>query len=158
MASLPQQPGVSHSCLPQVVKQALAAGKHVIEEKPIALTFEDAVPLIRHYRSMQQAAASDGGGPSPLWMLAENYRYEQVFSEACAMACALTGFSSLRALTRITSSGVSSRTRLNDSGSTKRTDNTTACTAMDAPRASCSVLNFRNFTGSDYRQTGRWFQ
>ena len=54
---------------------------------------------------------------------------------ACAMAWALSGFSLERALTRITSSGVSWKTRLKPSGSTKRTVSRAACTATrDAER------------------------
>ena len=71
--------------------------------------------------------------------------------DACAMALALSGFSLVLALTRITSSGVSWNTRLKDSGSTMRTVNKAACTAMDTPRASCRVVKERRFTRLDYR-------
>jgi hypothetical protein len=54
---------------------------------------------------------------------------------AWAIAWALSGLSSLRALTSTTSSGVSWNTRLKASGLTKRTVNSTACTATDTPRA-----------------------
>lgn len=54
---------------------ALAAGKSVMQEKPVAATAEAAAGLLREYRS---------GGPlaSGMWMLAENYR-----CGACAHAC-----------------------------------------------------------------------
>ena len=55
--------------------QALKAGKHVIEEKPIAETVEESVDAIKEYRRFQQTHLRGGAG---LWMLAENYRYEQV--------------------------------------------------------------------------------
>jgi hypothetical protein len=56
-------------------------------------------------------------------------------NEVWAMAFALSGFSLVLALTKITSNGMSSNTRLKASGSTKRTVNSTACTATDAMRA-----------------------
>jgi hypothetical protein len=36
----------------QVVKQALAAGKHVLEEKPIGPTLPDALELLQQYRAL----------------------------------------------------------------------------------------------------------
>ena len=59
----------------QVVQRALAAGKHVIEEKPVSGTVAAAAAAIRAYRA-------PGSSPSPLWLVAENYRYEAVFLEA----------------------------------------------------------------------------
>ena len=56
--------------------RALKAGKHVIEEKPVAETVEEAISSIKEYRSSQLTQQSVGG--ACLWMLAENYRYEQV--------------------------------------------------------------------------------
>ena len=73
---------------------------------------------------------------------------------AWALACAFCGASSPLALTRMTSSGVSSNTRLKPSGSTKRTVSSTACTATDASSAHCKTLIFLMipcFTGPDYR-------
>ena len=56
----------------------------MIEEKPVAGTLEEAMASIKRYRSAQSLA----GG---LWSLAENYRYEQVFHDACALAPSVLG-------------------------------------------------------------------
>lgn len=48
----------------QVVLQCLAAGKHVLQEKPIASNFIDVKDAISKYRVDPQAS----------WNLAENYR------------------------------------------------------------------------------------
>ena len=50
-----------------------------------------------------------------------------------------SGASPERELTRITSSGVSWKTRLKPSGSTKRTSSSAACAAIDTASAICSV-------------------
>jgi hypothetical protein len=47
----------------QVVQEALSAGKHVIEEKPISRTVAEGVMAIKQYRYLQSQE-----GPSPLWM------------------------------------------------------------------------------------------
>ncbi len=60
------------SMLPEVVTQALAAGKHVFSEKPIAPTVADAKALI---------AASRSYGDR-VWMVGENWRYEEAFQTA----------------------------------------------------------------------------
>ena len=65
---------------------------------------------------------------------------------------ALSGFSLVFALTRMTSSGVSWNTRLKPSGSTKRTVSNTAWTAKEAPSAICRVLKERRFTSRECRQ------
>jgi len=55
--------------LPEVVSQALAAGKHVFSEKPIAQTVAEAQALIaacRHFDDL-------------VWMVGENWRYEEAF-------------------------------------------------------------------------------
>ncbi len=71
----------------QVVQQALRAGKHVLQEKPVAGTVALALEAIRTYRSSvasAAAAASPSHPPAhPLWGVAENYRFEGVFLEAC---------------------------------------------------------------------------
>ena len=55
-----------------VVAQALAAGKHVISEKPIAPTRAEAQSLIALHRRH----------PERVWMVAENWRYEEAFVRA----------------------------------------------------------------------------
>ena len=58
--------------LPDAVQMCLAAGKHVVSEKPIAPTLERARALI------------DGHAPhaKQVWMVAENWRYEDAFQAA----------------------------------------------------------------------------
>jgi predicted dehydrogenase len=52
---------------PDVIRQALRAGKHVLSEKPIAGDIEGAERLIKEYEGL--------GGVKPLWGVAENWRY-----------------------------------------------------------------------------------
>lgn len=58
--------------LPEVVSRALAAGKHVFSEKPIAQTVAEGQALI---------AASRSYGDR-VWMVGENWRYEEAFQAA----------------------------------------------------------------------------
>ena len=58
--------------LPEVVSHALAAGKHVFSEKPIAPTVAEAQDLIA--RSLPYA--------DRVWMVGENWRYEEAFQAA----------------------------------------------------------------------------
>ncbi len=58
--------------LPQVVAQALEAGKHVISEKPIAPTVAQA----------QELLALHSRRPDRVWMVAENFRYEEGYAAA----------------------------------------------------------------------------
>jgi predicted dehydrogenase len=54
---------------PAVVAQALAAGKHIISEKPIAPSRKEALSLLELHRRH----------PECVWMVAENWRYEEAF-------------------------------------------------------------------------------
>ncbi|KAG2489321.1 hypothetical protein HYH03_012153 [Edaphochlamys debaryana] len=65
-----------------VVERCLAAGKAVVQEKPVAGTVEQAQAVIRAYRTKLLPAAPSPQA-APLWMFAENYRYEAVFVAAC---------------------------------------------------------------------------
>ncbi len=58
-----------------IVAQALAAGKHVISEKPIAPTRAEAQSLIALHRRH----------PERVWMVAENWRYEEAFVRAAEL-------------------------------------------------------------------------
>jgi predicted dehydrogenase len=58
-----------------VVAQALAAGKHVVSEKPIAPTRAEAQSLIDLHRRH----------PECVWMVAENWRYEEAFVRAAEL-------------------------------------------------------------------------
>lgn len=55
--------------LPEVVLQALAAGKHVFSEKPIAQTVAEGQALIAACRPFGDR----------VWMVGENWRYEEPF-------------------------------------------------------------------------------
>jgi predicted dehydrogenase len=59
----------------EVVAQALAAGKHVVSEKPIATSSEAALALIEGHRRH----------PERVWMVAENWRYEEAFMRAAEL-------------------------------------------------------------------------
>ncbi|CAK7221124.1 hypothetical protein SBRCBS47491_004420 [Sporothrix bragantina] len=54
---------------PDAIRAALKAGKHVISEKPVADTVDNAKALIADYKSLSS--------PVPIWAVAENYRYQQ---------------------------------------------------------------------------------
>ncbi len=58
--------------LPDAVRQCLSAGKHVISEKPIAPTCAEAKALIELYAKQSNL----------VWMVAENWRYEESFVAA----------------------------------------------------------------------------
>jgi len=58
--------------LPSVVEQALAAGKHVISEKPVAPDVATVRALLAHY----------AGRADRVWMVGENYRYEPTYVRA----------------------------------------------------------------------------
>ena len=61
--------------LPEAVMTALAAGKHVISEKPVA-------PDVATARTLLDRSAQY---PRQVWMVAENYRYETVFTRAAEL-------------------------------------------------------------------------
>jgi predicted dehydrogenase len=61
--------------MPSYISQALASGKHVISEKPIAPDLTTAHRLLAGYQAM--------GGQ--VWMVAENWRYESAFVQAAEM-------------------------------------------------------------------------
>ena len=60
---------------PEVILQALKAGKHVISEKPVA-------PDVARGKALLQAAAKLAQESGTVWMVAENYRYIQEFNTA----------------------------------------------------------------------------
>lgn len=62
---------------PAVIEKALAAGKHVISEKPIAGERATAEKLIARWRSSGLT-----------WMVAENWRYESAYERAAHMVAA----------------------------------------------------------------------
>jgi predicted dehydrogenase len=57
-----------------IIEQALAAGKHVVSEKPIAATSAQAQDLIALWERTDR-----------VWMVAENWRYERAFQHAAAL-------------------------------------------------------------------------
>ncbi|KAF5021858.1 hypothetical protein F66182_6085 [Fusarium sp. NRRL 66182] len=67
---------------PQYVEAALAAGKHVLAEKPIAPTVEVASKLIEFSRGL-------GPGNKATLAIAENFRFKPSFAYAAAQAAAL---------------------------------------------------------------------
>ena len=61
--------------MPTVLEAALAAGKHIISEKPIAPNVAEGKRLL----------ALHARHPGPLWMVAENWRYEPAFLKAAEL-------------------------------------------------------------------------
>lgn len=60
---------------PEVVLKALAAGKHVLSEKPIAKDVATGIDLVRKY-------VSEYLPKGLVWRVAENYEYEPAYREA----------------------------------------------------------------------------
>ncbi|GLC46186.1 hypothetical protein PLESTB_001199000 [Pleodorina starrii] len=67
----------------KIVERCLAAGKAVVQEKPVAATVTEALGAIERYRRAVAEAEAQGPQRTPLWLFAENYRYEAVFVAAC---------------------------------------------------------------------------
>ena len=61
--------------MPDVVRAALAAGKHVLSEKPIAPDLATGRQLLDDY----------AGYPELVWMVGENWRYEEAFLRAAEL-------------------------------------------------------------------------
>jgi predicted dehydrogenase len=67
---------------PEVIKKALAAGKHVLSEKPVAKDVATAKELIGWYRSLSSP---------PIWAVAENFRYIESLRHAAQKIKGLGG-------------------------------------------------------------------
>ena len=63
------------TALPNAIGTTLAAGKHLLSEKPIAADVETARALLAQYAHH----------PNRLWMVGENWRYEAAFVQAAEM-------------------------------------------------------------------------
>ena len=66
---------------PGIIRRALAAGKHVLSEKPVAPDLTGAADLIRAYRA-PRAASTSAPADACVWAVAENMRYCDAFVEA----------------------------------------------------------------------------
>lgn len=64
---------------PEVIKQCLLAGKHVLSEKPVAPTVAAATELVNWYNTTFPTHF-------PIWSIAENYRYQSSWTEAAKIA------------------------------------------------------------------------
>ncbi|CAK7205392.1 hypothetical protein SEUCBS139899_008163 [Sporothrix eucalyptigena] len=69
---------------PAVIRKALAAGKHVLSEKPIAPDVKGAQELIAYYDSLPAATR-------PIWSVAENFRFLPVLHDAADKIKAIGG-------------------------------------------------------------------
>eukprot|EP00892_Ulva_mutabilis_P009484 jgi/Ulvmu1/6908/UM031_0115.1 len=64
----------------QYVLRALAAGKSVLSEKPVASSVADARAAVEAYAKMRACFRAP-----PVWFVAENFRFEEVFVEAARL-------------------------------------------------------------------------
>ena len=64
------------AALPATIEQTLAAGKHLLSEKPIAPDVSTARSLLEHYNRAHKIQ------PNIVWMVGENWRYEAAFMQA----------------------------------------------------------------------------
>ncbi|RMD40754.1 hypothetical protein DV735_g4369, partial [Chaetothyriales sp. CBS 134920] len=69
---------------PAVIRRCLAAGKHVLSEKPIAPDIASALELLRFYRTLDVGSSSSRSGSTPTWSVAENQRFLTNFERAAA--------------------------------------------------------------------------
>ncbi len=69
---------------PSIIKKALAAGKHVLSEKPIADNVDNARQLIEWHGKL-------AGAPASLWMVAENLRFIEPVTYAASRLKELGG-------------------------------------------------------------------
>jgi predicted dehydrogenase len=67
------------AALPAAIRQTLAAGKHLLSEKPIAPDVATGRELLTHYAHLNKIS------PNIIWMVGENWRYEDAFLRAAEM-------------------------------------------------------------------------
>jgi len=65
-----------------ILQKALASGKHVISEKPLAEDVATCRQLMSTYHSAKQKRDAKQNSSEQVWMVAENWRYETAFARA----------------------------------------------------------------------------